>query len=73
MDFSKIIVVMVIVLNILFTVAVLWVFMVTNNEPTALVTAWFAFTVGELWLLAGIKKTKTKHEAQLPWEGDFNK
>lgn len=62
MDFSKIIVIVVIALNIVFTAAVLLVFLQTGNEPTTLVASWFAFTVGELWLLAGIKKTKTRHQ-----------
>lgn len=56
--FSKLIVCLIVALNILFTIAVLFVFLRTGNEPTSLVVAWFAFTTGELWLLAGIKKNK---------------
>jgi len=37
---------------------VLYLFMRTGHEPTALIAAWFAFTTGELWLLAGIRKKK---------------
>lgn len=59
--FSKIIVVSVIALNIIFAVAVLFVFLKTSCEPTALVTAWFSFTTIELWSLAGIKKAKEKN------------
>jgi hypothetical protein len=55
-DFSKRIVTLVLTLNILFTVAVLYVFYKVGHEPTALVAAWFAFTTGELFFLAGIKK-----------------
>ena len=58
--FSKAIVALVVLMNIVFTVAVLYVFMVTGNEPVALVGAWFAFTTGELWMLSSIKKTKVK-------------
>lgn len=58
--FSKFIVAAVIGLNILFTAAVLYVFLKVGNEPTALITAWFGFTTGELWMLSSIKKTKVK-------------
>lgn len=60
--FSKIIVVSVILLNVVFTVAVLAIFLRTSMEPTGLITAWFSFTTVELWSLAGIKKTKEKKE-----------
>lgn len=56
MKFSKAIVGAVVVLNVVFTVAVLWLFLRTGSEPTALVAAWFAFTTGELWALAAIKR-----------------
>lgn len=60
--FSKAIVAAVIVLNILFTVAILYVFLKTGSEPMTLVGCWFAFTTGELWFLSGIKKSKNKKE-----------
>lgn len=56
MKFSKFIVTLVILLNVSFTVAVLYVFLRIGNEPTALIAAWFGFTTVELWALAGIKK-----------------
>ena len=56
--FSKRIVVLVILLNAVFASAVLCVFWHTGGEPTALVTAWFAFTTGELLAMANIKKHK---------------
>ena len=59
--FSKFIVTLVIILNIVFTGVVLYIFNKTGNEPLALISAWFAFTTGELFLLAGIKKTKVKN------------
>ena len=49
---------MVILLNILFTAAVLYVFLQTGSEPMTLIGCWFAFTTGELWMLSSIKKTK---------------
>jgi threonine/homoserine efflux transporter RhtA len=58
--FSKAIVAVIIVLNIIFTGIVLWIFNKWQREPSALITAWFAFTTGELWALAGIKKAKVK-------------
>ena len=58
--FSKIIVSTVIILNVVFAVAVLAVFLKTSSEPSSLVVAWFSFTTVELWSLAGIKKSKEK-------------
>ena len=72
--FSKFIVSLVIILNTAFTSAVLYVFMKVGSEPTALVAAWFAFTTGELWFLANIKKAKEKRriadEDRLETEAD---
>ena len=62
MKFSTKIVVLVLILNIVFTAAVLIIFAKTASEPSALITAWFAFTTGELWMLASIKKTKVKQD-----------
>ena len=59
-DFSKALVVGIIFANIVFTVAVLWVFLRTGSEPQVLIGAWFAFTTSELIVLAGIKKQKIK-------------
>lgn len=56
--FSKFIVAAVILLNIVFTVAVLYVFLKVGSEPVALIGCWFGFTTGELWMLSSIKKTK---------------
>lgn len=58
MRYSKVIVALVILLNVAFTAATLYVFFKTGSEPSALIAAWFAFTTGELWFLAGIKKHK---------------
>ena len=56
MRFSKLIVSLIILLNVLFTVGVLYVFLRVGNEPSILIGAWFAFTTGELWMLSSIKK-----------------
>ena len=60
--FSKLIVISVIALNVIFTGIVLSVFLETSNEPSSLIVAWFSFTTVELWSLAGIKKAKEKKE-----------
>ena len=59
-EFSKSIVTLVVIMNIIFTGTVLYVFLKTGSEPATLVTAWFAFTTGELWMLGSIKKAKVK-------------
>ena len=54
--YSKVIVALVIIFNVLFTAAVLYVYLRVGSEPKTLITAWFAFTTGELWFISGIKK-----------------
>lgn len=58
MRFSKWLVAAVVALNVTFTAAVMYVFLRVGSEPTTLIAAWFAFTTGELWMLAGIRKKK---------------
>jgi len=53
---------LVIGLNVIFTIAVLIIFLKTMVEPSGLIIAWFSFTTVELWSLAGIKKAKEKKE-----------
>lgn len=61
--FSKLVVSAVVILNVCFTIAVLYVFLKTNgNEPTVLIGAWFGFTTGELWMLSSIKKKKINQD-----------
>ena len=62
MRFSKFIVTLVILLNVGFTVAVLYAFLRVGSEPTALISAWFGFTTIELWALAGIKKREIEKQ-----------
>jgi len=59
-DFSKSLVLGIVLANAIFTAAVLWVFLRTGSEPQVLVGAWFAFTRGELWYLSVIKREKIK-------------
>jgi len=56
--FSKLIVALVIALNVAFTGAVLYLCLKSSIVPDSLIVAWFGFTTGELWLLAGIRKAK---------------
>jgi len=58
--FSKKVVMLVIALNVIFAAAVLIIFWHVHMEPATLITAWFAFTTGELWALAGIKREETR-------------
>ena len=60
--FSKLIVSSVILLNVIFTIAVLTVFLKTSTEPSSLIVAWFSFTTVELWSLAGIKKAQERKD-----------
>lgn len=64
-SFSKFIISLVIALNIIFTIAVFAAFLRVGDEPTALIVAWFAFTTGELWMLASIKKKEIVEDADM--------
>lgn len=63
-NFSKAIILLVIVLNSTFAYRTFEVFEAIGNEPIALIAAWFGFTTGELWLLSTIKKQESKLEAE---------
>lgn len=63
MKFSKWIVSLIILLNVIFTTAVLYVYLKVGSEPTTLIGAFFMFTTGELWLLASIKKKEVNDES----------
>ena len=49
----------------IFTTAVLYVFLRVGAEPTTLIVSWFAFTTGELWMLSSIKKKEVNKEEDL--------
>ena len=70
-SFSKGIIAFVIAANVIFTTAVLLIFLKTASEPTALIGAWFAFTTVEVWQLAKIKQKKVDSEATMK-KGDTN-
>lgn len=58
--FSKRIISFIIVLNLLFTLSILYIFLKTGNEPMTLIGSFFGFTTIELWNLAKIKQQKIK-------------
>lgn len=60
--FSNLVIILVIIMNLWFTIKVLDAFIITATEPSVLIGSFFAFTTGELWMLASIKKTKVKRE-----------
>lgn len=62
--YSKVIVLLVIALNVWFTDRLLDVYEIVGTEPTVLITAWFAFTTGELLMLTFIKKKKVKEKGR---------
>ena len=60
--FSKFIVTFVILLNVVFTLGVFYLFLKVGSEPTTLIGAWFGFTTVELWSLSKIKRDEIKEE-----------
>lgn len=60
--FSKFIVMLVIALNITFTLAVLYICKLGYTVPDSLIASWFAFTTAELWGLSKIQRDKVKKE-----------
>lgn len=64
-SFSKLIVAFVIIANVAFTAAVLYIYLKTEGEPVVLIGAWFSFTTVELWQLAQIKQKKTEKASMI--------
>ena len=62
--FSSKVIIVVFVLNVLFTLEVLEIVKAGYNEPSTLITAVFAFTTGELWCLKDIEKAKINKESE---------
>ena len=62
MRFSKIVISIILLANILFTATVLYIFLKVEAEPVALIGAWFAFTTGEVISLATIKIKEGKND-----------
>ncbi len=68
MQFSKLIVTIVVLLNIVFAGIILYMVWHGRPEPAVLVGAWFAFTTGELWMLSKIKRAE-KGEGEVNAKG----
>ena len=62
--YSKLIVMLIVIMNAVFAMAILYVFLQTSSEPAVLVGAWFAWTTGELWALSKIKCTEKKGQVK---------
>jgi len=62
--FSKKIVALVLLLNVSFTLVILYLFYKTGSEPTTLITAFFGFTTVELWSLSKITREKVRTEGR---------
>lgn len=56
--FSKMLILLIIALNIWFVCQMINLLPQLSFEPVALIGGWYAFTTGELWALASIKKKK---------------
>lgn len=61
--FSKIIILIVIIMVLVFTGCVLYTFNQKGNEPTGIITAFFAFMTGEVLALAKLKLTEIETES----------
>lgn len=62
-NYSKGVVALLLFVAVLFSGAVLVTFWHTGAEPATLVSCFFGAVVGELWILAGIKKKKIQKSA----------
>ena len=64
MQFSKFVVTLIVALTVLFTVAVLYIFLTVGSEPVVLIGAWFAFVTSELFFLMAIKRGEKDEEEE---------
>ena len=62
MSYSKVLVSFIVLMNLVFTGVILYMFWNHGFEPTSLIVAWFAWTTGELWALSKIKRTEVESE-----------
>lgn len=61
--FSKIVIILVIIMILIFTGWVLYIFYNNKTEPTAMIAAFFAFMTGEVWALAKLKLAEINAES----------
>jgi hypothetical protein len=69
--FSKLVISAIVLLNTTFTIAVLYIFFKVQSEPVVIIGAWFAFTTGELWMLAGIRKNENNLKSLIKENNSF--
>lgn len=69
-QFNKKIVTLIVVMNILFTATIVFLYYKTGSEPSTLIERWFKFTGTELVALAGIKGVDTIKEMIEIWKGE---
>lgn len=62
--FSKMIIIIVIIMILIFTGCVLYIFNHKGAEPTVIITSFFAFMTGEVLALAKLKLTEIKEESK---------
>ncbi|MDU5080212.1 hypothetical protein [uncultured Tissierella sp.] len=70
LQFNKKIVMIIVVMNILFTATIVFLYYKTGSEPSTLIERWFKFTGTELVALAGIKSFDTIKEIIKEWKGE---
>ena len=63
-EYSKFIVLLIIVLNIIFTAGIFYIVYLGIPEPSTLIITWFSFTTVELLAVAGIKITEKRCDRQ---------
>lgn len=66
--FSKIVIISVIIIIIVFTGCILYTFNKKGAEPTVIITAFFAFMTGEVLALAKIKLSEITAEGSIKKE-----
>lgn len=70
LQFNKKIVALIVIMNILFTATIVFLYYRTGSEPSTLIDKWFKFTGTELVALAGIKGIDTIKEMIEVWKGE---
>ena len=60
--FSKMIIIAVIIMILIFTGCILYIFYDKGNEPTVIIASFFAFMTGEVFALAKLKLTEINIE-----------
>jgi len=62
--FSKGLIVLIVLSNMVAAGISFWLFAKTGGEPVATLGVWFGFSTGELWIMATVKKAKIKNSKE---------